>query len=53
MENAYLVIIPTSGTTTETDAKAVLKHMFLTKSAEDAFVQTIYHSTLALNVYNV
>lgn len=53
MESAFHVTTRTSGTTTETDVKAVLKHMFSTRIAEDVFAQTIYHSILELNVCNV
>lgn len=51
-ENAFHATIQIFGTMKDIDAKAAPKLMFLTRNADDVFAQTIYRSTLVLNVSN-
>lgn len=53
MENAFHVTTQTSGIMTVKNAKAVQKHMYTTKIAEDANAQIICHLILVSNVFNV
>jgi hypothetical protein len=53
MENAFLATIQVSGIMRIQNVKVAQRHMFTTKIAENAYVQTIYRLIRGLNVCNV
>ena len=52
-ENVFHVTTQIFGIMTEKNVRAAPRHTFITKIAEDASVQTIYHLILELNAFNV
>jgi hypothetical protein len=53
MENAYLATIQVFGIMKIKNVKVAQRHTFITKIAENAYVQTIYRLIRGLNVCNV